>query len=181
MVEYIDKIIVPYVDRKRVDLDLSDDYPAVAIFDNFKGQLTERVTQVLKENNIQSVLIPANHTGELQPMDISVNKVIKSFICNRFSEWYAEQVTEQFYNDDYEPVDLSAARMKCLGAQWMLQVYEHLANKPQIIVNGFRHAGVYSALGLQKQGSPPFLQRYFGNVFWFFSHSLPFFPRHTVS
>ena len=120
MVEYIDKIIVPYVDRKRVDLDQSDDYPAVAIFDNFKGQLTERVTQVLEENNIQSVLIPANHTGELQPMDISVNKVIKSFICNRFSEWYAEQVTEQFYNDDYEPVDLSAARMKCLGAQWML-------------------------------------------------------------
>ena len=66
MVEYIDKIIVPYVDRKRVDLDLSDDYPAVAMFDNFNGQLTERVTQVLEKNNIQSVLIPANHTGELQ-------------------------------------------------------------------------------------------------------------------
>ena len=63
-------------------------------------------------------------------MDISVNKVIKAFICNRFSEWYTEQGTEQFYNDDYEPLDLSSARMKCLGDQWMLQVYEHLADKP---------------------------------------------------
>ena len=124
----------------------------MAIFDNFKGQLTERVTQTLEENNIQSVLIPATHTGELQPMDISVNKVVKSFIRNRFSEWYTEQVTEQFYSDDDNPVDLSAARMKCLGAQWMLQLYEDLADNPHIIVNGYRHAGVYSALGLLDEG-----------------------------
>ena len=65
MVDYINEIIVPYVDRKRDGLDLSCDYPAVAIFDHFKGQLTVRVTQVLKENNIHSVLIPAAFTGEL--------------------------------------------------------------------------------------------------------------------
>ena len=87
MIEYINEVIVPYVDRKRDDLDLSGNYPAVAIFDHFiKGQLTERITQVLEENNIQSVLIPAAFTGELQPMDISVNKVIKSFVHNKFSE-----------------------------------------------------------------------------------------------
>jgi len=84
MVKYIKEVIVPYVDQKRVDLGLSFEYPAVAILGNFKGQLMQRVTQVLEENNIQSVLIPANHTGELQPMDVSVNKVIKSFIRNRF-------------------------------------------------------------------------------------------------
>ena len=148
MVEYINEVIVPYVDQKRGDLDLSCDYPAVAIFDHFKGQLTERVTQVLEENNIHSVLIPAAFTGELQPMDISVNKVVKSFIRNKFSEWYAEQVTELFYNDDDDPVDLSTARMKCLGAQWMVALFEHLTNNPHIIVNGFQHAGIFTALGL---------------------------------
>jgi len=56
------------------------------------------------------------------------------------------QIIKQLYNGDYEPVDLFAARLKCLGAQWMLQVCEHLRNKPQIIVIGFCHAGVYSAL-----------------------------------
>ena len=55
MIEYINEVIVPYVDGKREDLDLSDDYPAVAIFYHFKGQLTERVTQALEENNIHSV------------------------------------------------------------------------------------------------------------------------------
>ena len=42
MIEHINEVIVPYVDQKRDDLDLSGNYLAVAIFDHFKGQLTER-------------------------------------------------------------------------------------------------------------------------------------------
>ena len=92
---------------------------------------------MLEENNIHSVLIPAAFTGELQPMDISVNKVVKSFIRNKFSEWYAEQVTELFYNEDDDPVNLPTARMKCLGARWMVALLEHLTNNPHVIINGF--------------------------------------------
>ena len=40
----------------------------------------------LKDDNIHSVLIPAVYTGELQPMDISVNKVVKSFLRSKFSQ-----------------------------------------------------------------------------------------------
>ena len=81
-------------------------------------------------------------------MDISVNRVVKSFICSKFSEWYAEQVTEFFYNDDDNPVNLSTARIKCLGAQWMVALYEHLTDNPHVIVNCFRHAKIFTALGL---------------------------------
>ena len=38
--------------------------------------------------------------------------------------------------------------MKCLGAQWMVALYEHLTDNPHIIVNGFRHARIFTALGL---------------------------------
>ena len=81
-------------------------------------------------------------------MNISVNKVIKSFIRNKFSEWYAKQAMELFYNDDDDPVDLSIARMKCVGAQWMVALYEHLTNNPHVIVHGFQHAGIFAALVL---------------------------------
>jgi len=47
-------------------------------------------------------------------------------MCKKFSEWYSQQVTELYVNGDDEPVDLSSARMKCLGAQWMTEVVEHL-------------------------------------------------------
>ena len=96
------------------------------------------------------MVIPAAFTGELQPMDISVNKVVKSFIRNKFSDWYAEQVTELFYDDDdddNDPVDLSTARIKYLGAQWMVALYEHLTDNPHVIVNGFQHTGVFYCFG----------------------------------
>ena len=49
---------------------------------------------MLEDNNIHSVFIPGlAYTGEFQPIDISVNKVVKSFICAKFSEGHAEQVT----------------------------------------------------------------------------------------
>ena len=47
MIEYITDVIVPYVEQKRDDLQLNNDHAAVAIFDHFKGQLTEKVTQLL--------------------------------------------------------------------------------------------------------------------------------------
>ena len=42
IVEHINEVIVPYVDWKRDNLDLSYDHPVVAIFDYFKDQLTVR-------------------------------------------------------------------------------------------------------------------------------------------
>ena len=38
--------------------------------------------------------------------------------------------------------------MKCLGARWIEQAMEYLADNPNIIVSGSRHAGIYAALGL---------------------------------
>ena len=39
----IDKIIVPYVENKRKELNLPDNYPALALFDHFSGQITSKI------------------------------------------------------------------------------------------------------------------------------------------
>ena len=148
MLQYLRKVIVPFVDRVRQDMQLDDDHPALAVFDHFKDQMTDRVTKELEENNIHSVLIPANCTGYLQPMDISVNKVVKSFLRAEFSEWYSDELSEKFMNGDDDPVDISTARMKCVGGRWFLKLMEHLESNPQITVNGFKHAGIHRALSL---------------------------------
>ena len=117
MLQYIRGVIVPFVDRKCEDLSLNDDYPVLAIFDHFKGQLTDKITQELEANNIHSVLIPAAHTGQMQPMDVSVNKVVKSFLQSYFSEWYSDELAELFDDTDDTTVDLSTATMKSLGGK----------------------------------------------------------------
>ena len=40
MFEYIDRIIAPYIQSKRQELDLTSDHPALALFDHFLGQIT---------------------------------------------------------------------------------------------------------------------------------------------
>ena len=41
------------------------------------------------------------------------------------------------YEDEIEPVDLSSAKMKCIGAQWLVRLFEYLSDSPSTIVNGF--------------------------------------------
>lgn len=77
MISYIENIIVLFVRSKREELRVGKKQAALAIFDYFNGQLTEKVTECLDKHNIQSVLVPAN--CRLQPLDISVNKAAKSF------------------------------------------------------------------------------------------------------
>ena len=148
-------MIVPFVENKRETLNLNSKHPALAIFDQFKGQLTEKVTNELEENNIHSVLIPAAYTGQLQPMDISVNMVAKSFLRSKFSEWYSHKLTELFISDEETVIDLSTARMKCVGGQWIVQMFERLQDNPQTIVHGFRHAGIFDALSILDEDELP--------------------------
>ena len=52
MVDYFDIILVPYIQRKRRELKLQSNYPALVVFDQFKGQMTESVLKKLNENYI---------------------------------------------------------------------------------------------------------------------------------
>lgn len=69
-----------------------NDQVALAIFDNFRGQLTENVVEELEHHNIQSMFVPANCTDRLQPMDLSVNKSAKAFMRSQLTMWYAEEM-----------------------------------------------------------------------------------------
>lgn len=80
---------------KREELGLSSSYPALALFDPFKGQTTEKVFRLLEKHNIHFMLIPENCTDRLQPLDVVVNKPVKDFLKGRFQEWYANQVQQQ--------------------------------------------------------------------------------------
>ena len=159
MIQYVERIIIPYV--KPVRASFSDDTPVLVIMDNFKGQITPTVTELLESNDIHVCLLPPNTTDQLQPMDLSVNKPAKNFLKRCFEDWYAEQVTAQLDGGDAEstelqPVSLSLPVLKELGAKWLVQMSEYFAVNPQIIVNGFMRAGITAALDGHKDQEEPY-------------------------
>ena len=128
-----------------------DDKNAVVIMDNFKGQVTDAVHELLESNRIDVCLLPPNTTDLLQPMDIAVNKPVKSFLRGKFDEWYAQEITKQLHGTAVQSVELQAINLsltvlKELGAKWLEEMSEYISNNPQFIVNGFARAGIMQAL-----------------------------------
>ena len=138
MQDYIDEIILPYIMKKREELKLALDHPALLLFDNFKARYTEKILRHIDSYNIYVILIPPNCTDRLQPLDISVNKPAEDFLRREFQDWYSKKICRQFQGlESKEPVDLRLAIMKPLGAQWMISLHKYLKSNPQIIQNGF--------------------------------------------
>ena len=106
MFDYVTLIIIPHVKEKRRALKLSDDYPALVLFDVFKGQCQENLFELLEEDHIFYILIPANCTDQLQPMDLSVNKPAKDFLRQKFQYWYAQIICNQLGKKVSEAVDM---------------------------------------------------------------------------
>ena len=109
MKDYIKKILLPYIIEKRKELKLSADYPALVLYDNFTDQGTKELFDILQSNNINVVIISANCTDRLQPLDVSVNKPAEEFLHKQFHTWYAEQICKQLQQKDGSkvlPIDL---------------------------------------------------------------------------
>ena len=59
MIQYIDEVIVPFVDGIHHDLGVGEDQAVLAVFNCFKGQLTCGVAEALEMHKIQSVIVSA--------------------------------------------------------------------------------------------------------------------------
>lgn len=89
---YFEKVLLPYIEKKREMLKLEKCHPALAIIDRFCGQTTPDFLFLLESHNIVPIIVPANCTNKLQPIDISINKPIKDKLRCRFRDWYASEV-----------------------------------------------------------------------------------------
>ena len=60
--DYIEKILILYITRKKDELKLNPDHHALVIYDVFRGQCTPAILELLETNNIHVVFVPANCT-----------------------------------------------------------------------------------------------------------------------
>ena len=154
----IDEILLPYINSQRKILQ-NPNQEALLIMDVFRGQITDVVTDCLKENNIYVVLVPNNMTHLFQPLDLTVNKHCKSFLKNRFSEWYSHQIENQLAaGKKIEEIDIKfkLTTIKPLHAKWVVEYYNEMTSQPgeEVIVNGWKASGIFDAVELGSTALP---------------------------
>ena len=66
-------MLFPFVEKRKVELKLPEDQKVMVILDVFKGQITDKVTKFIEENNCMIVHVPNNMTDQFQPLDLNVN------------------------------------------------------------------------------------------------------------
>ena len=89
----------------------------------FRGQQTPAFRELLENNNIDHVNVPANCTDNLQTLDISVNKPLKDEMKKRFQAWYAEEVEKQLVGGtDIKAVKVDTCKsiLKPKSANWLI-------------------------------------------------------------
>ena len=101
---------------------------------------------MLDDNNIYYVIVPLNCTDKLQPLDVSINNPAKEYLRSKFQSWYASKITSQLRagtsSSALQPVPMQLSIMKPIGAKWMMDLYDYIKSKPELVINGFRNVGV---------------------------------------
>ena len=147
--DFINYILVPYFKEQRRVLELPADQPALVILDVFAAHRTENVKALYAEHNILLEFVPANCTGELQPLDVSCNGDLKGYLKQLFSEWYADEVTKQLKEGGSVKINLQLSVMKPLHANWILQAWHMLNEKTHIVKLGWEKTGLSGAVGVE--------------------------------
>ena len=132
------------IQKKQYELNLPADYPSLLLFDNFNGQCTETLLKMIDDKNINTVIILANCMDRLQPLDLCVNKAVKTFLRKEVQDWYTKEVFTQIEEGCVEMVDLCLSTLKPLGAQWMVEVFNYFKTNTgiDIIINGYKSASI---------------------------------------
>ena len=84
VIEYIKSVIVSYMTQKRKQLGLDLKQTELVILDEFEGQTTNRMLNLLQSNDLMYVIVPPNCIDQMQPPDISVNRAAKQFLRSKF-------------------------------------------------------------------------------------------------
>ena len=130
-----------------------NDYPeeqhSLIIMDTFKGKGNDTLKELCSKNNCEIVIVPHNLTNKSQPLDISVNKAANAFIQNQYNDWFLNEVSIQL-KKGIDPADIKIisklSYLKPLHVSWIVDLYKHLSDNQEIIVNCRDSAGISEAV-----------------------------------
>ena len=136
-IEFFNEIIFPYLTKVKSQNGFPDEQFSLVIMDTFNGQDNKAIKTLCLEHYCGS---PHNLTHKFQPLDLTVNKSVKSSIQNMYNKWFSDQVAIQPLKG-IAPADMNVSlkisHIKPMHARWIKVLYDYLRGEPEMIINGF--------------------------------------------
>ena len=134
MLEWIDKVWSPYVQGK----------PALLSLDTFTAHLTQTVREAFDKCGTKLLVIPGGCTSVLQPLDLSINKPLKSYIRQSWCQYMIDET------------DKGVSKVRCppkeAVIEWILQAQQKIEERSMIIKKSFLVAGITNTIGSSEVG-----------------------------
>ncbi len=149
MLEYVDKVLVPYKERIIDEMDLPLRQKALVIFDVYKAHQSEEFLQKLKKKGFKIAFVPGGCTSKLQPLDVSGNKSFKDGLKMNFTFWYSNTVADQMKQGKTAKevnIDLKLSYLKPKHARWVLSAFDKLKNNTDVLKAGWEKTGITAAI-----------------------------------
>ena len=70
---------------------------------------------------------------------------MKGALKARFQTWYTNEMQPQDVSIEVK-IDVTITVIKGLSANWIISAWNSIAQRPELTVNGFRKAGILSAI-----------------------------------
>ena len=153
------EVINPYVEKVKEDMGFSIEQEALLIWDAFKGQQSQVITDALDNYNLVTVMVPKNLTHLLQPLDLTRNGSFKKMEKAAFRDYFTNTITRELEIDPEKDVttikvDLTLSTLKPIHTMVITEIYQ-LFNKDgrETILNGWKAAGVVRAVEERRSGA----------------------------
>ena len=149
-IELFEKVIFPNLKQAKASLKYPKEQMSLIIMDTFKGQYNDVILDQ-KAYVLLSLVVIVSHnlTNKFQLLDFTVNKPAKSFISNKYNEWFSKQVSQQL-EKGIQPADVKLSlglnELKVMHAKRILELYNHLCHQNEIILNGCKAANITEAV-----------------------------------
>jgi len=107
---------------------------SLLIWDSFRVHLVESVKKALRETNTDIAVIPGGLTSMLQPLDVSLNKPFKDWLCAKWTTWMIEG-----QKSFTAGVNIKAASLSTVCC-WVNEAWRELSQ--EMVSHSFKKSGI---------------------------------------
>uniref|UniRef100_A0A224YXZ2 Pogo ele1 orf1-h 1e-40-j 4 n=1 Tax=Rhipicephalus zambeziensis TaxID=60191 RepID=A0A224YXZ2_9ACAR len=111
---------------------------SLLVLDSYRGHLTDSVKAALAEMNTDLAVIPGGMTGQLQPLDVCINKPFKDRLRGLYTDWLSEE--------DHQLTPTGRIKRASLSqlAGWVAAAWDDIPET--LIVRSFKKCSISNAL-----------------------------------